>query len=207
MNIILFCLHSWRNAGWSVKVRIHRWLNQSSRSRASRRCSWWRAVQKLLSTLSKFSDIVQHRSATAASWSDAFHRTSVRSAAVAIIPGCPWNMFNSNLYIYIFFATIYKNKEEGISLFAKVSSQEVDSEAAKDLLLAGLPGADVVLAISRASAHLFRAIRHCSKRTSLPSFSARAIISVKCSGGRGGLAIKNCCDLLSLASRASCAHS
>lgn len=101
----------------------------------------------------------------------------------------------------------YKKERKSISLFAKVSSQEVDSDAAKDLLLAGLPGADVVLAISRASAHLFLAMRHCSNRTSLPSFSARAIISVKCSGGRGGLAIKNCWDLLSLAKRASCAHS
>jgi len=98
-------------------------------------------------------------------------------------------------------------KEAEVSRLAKVSSQEVDSEAAKDLLLAGLPGADAVLAISRASAHLFLAMRHCSNKTSLPSFSAKAIISVKCSGGRGGLAIRNCCDLLSLAKRASCAHS
>lgn len=103
---------------------------------------------------------------------------------------------------------IAKNKQKTDLLFARVSSQDVaDSEAAKDRLLAGLPGAEVVLAISRASAHLFLAIRHCSRRISLPSFSASAIISVKCSGGRGGLAIRNCWALLSPASRASWAHS
>lgn len=95
-----------------------------------------------------------------------------------------------------------------ILLLARASSHELaDSEVVSERLLAGLPGAEQVLVISSASLHLFLAVRHCSSRISLPNFSARLIISLICSCGSGGRAMRNCCERCSAAICASWAHS
>lgn len=99
---ILFRLHSRSDAGSSVKVRVHRWLHQPSRSRTSGWRSWWRAIEQLFGALSKLCNVVQYGTTAASCRSYALHGTSVRCITVAVIPRSSWNnCFTENYNFWI----------------------------------------------------------------------------------------------------------